>query len=553
MIPVQDLKQNPQIRVREEISWLPERYRNRSARIRLKFQPTPGERRIYRRKRKEAPSKWAPKYRRITYGPLKRSNYDPNFMPHMNGIIDTFVLPFVRELGNCKSPQSASSAGAETAIGYLADNMPDDALIVYPDRDTASKRSRDYLSKMFTDSPRLRKLLTGVSDDVASLRIRLQTMLIYMGWAGSVTSLGNVSVRYLILDEVDKYVEQASKKEAATVDLAKERIRAFGDMGKIWWNSTPSLPAGPITKFMEGAQVVFDYHLRCVHCKQYFYPLFSAIDFGGIKDPAEITAGDHVRMICPECGSALSNRERIKSLPGAEWFAREKEWKKKRDKGEKWSHDPRPRLHYLLDLRPVTVCFHSPGWISPLVSLDECAIAFLRGLKDKMAMQYFANQIAAEAFVDYKRIRKEDAILALRDERPEGLVPGYNQVAALVAGGDTQDDGFYYWIMAIGWGIDQPWWLIRAGKTEHLHTVKKIMFEDEYKDIEGNVYPVHLLVQDAMGHRTSEIYDFALLNPGRVVPYKGAAGRRATPFTVNRQDSYPGTKKPIPGGVNLYT
>ena len=91
---------------------------------------------------------------------------------------------------------------------------------------------------MFTDSPRLRKLLTGVADDASSHRIKLQTMLIYMAWSGSVTSIGNVSVGILIVDEQDKCEEFPSKKEARFEDLVAERTLAFDKFGSIKvWNS----------------------------------------------------------------------------------------------------------------------------------------------------------------------------------------------------------------------------------------------------------------------------------------------------------------------------
>ncbi len=553
--PATDISKTHSVRLRTDMPWLPEKFRNRKERIRIKFKTVPGEKRLFRKRKKIAPSIWAPKNRRITYGPLKGSYYDPEFMPHMNGIIDTFVFPSVQELGNCKAPQTGSSAGAETALAYLADMDPGDTLIAYPDRDTSGKRGKDYLKPMFEESPRLRKLMTGLHDDASAMRIKLQTMLIYMGWAHSVTSASNISVKYLFLDEVDKYPLQASKKEAPIIGLFKDRVRAYLKYGgKIWYNSTPTNAMGPIVKYLESCQVVFDYFPRCPDCGKHEYMKHDNVSFPkDQRDPDSIQEKKLACYVCSHCGVQWDDRKRDRALLQGEWFARLSDWKKQRDKGNQWEHDPRPREKYLQEVRPKKVGFHSPGLISPLVSISEYAAWLLRGKKSKLDMRHFMNQIKADAFVDYEVQRKEDVILALRDDRPEGLVPSGNVVSGLVAGGDTQDNRFYYHIHAFGWGLEQESWHIISGMVDTLAALKKVVFEREYKDAEGHVYPVQLLVQDAMGHRTSEVYDFVRTLPGRAVPYKGATGRRPRPYTTTKVDRYPGTEKPLPGGVILYT
>ncbi len=125
-------------------------------------------------------------------------------------------------------------------------------------------------------------------------------------------------------------------------------------------------------------------------------------------------------------------------------------------------------------------------------------------------------------------------------------------MAALVAGVDTQDDGFFFTIRAFGWGMTQESWLIRHGEADSFEALFKILFEIEYKDAQGLYYPVMLAVIDSGGHRTSEVYDFARLNPGRVAAYKGASGRKANPKSKTIIDHYPGTKTPIHGGCEVW-
>ena len=84
-----------------------------------------------------------------------------------------------------------------------------------------------------------------------------------------------------------------------------------------------------------------------------------------------------------------------------------------------------------------------PSWISHFVSLSDAAAAFLRGLRDKGKLRDFKNNHEAVPWVVYEHERKEDAVLALKDDRPQGLVPSGGVVAALTAGVDTQDNGFW--------------------------------------------------------------------------------------------------------------
>lgn len=544
------------IRVRADVAWLPARYQQRLARIKIRFRTSPGERRLYRKKKRQPPSEWAQKYRKITYGPLKGSYYDPAFMPHMNGVIDTAAESCVQEIANCKAPQTGGSANWETFLGNRADVAPSDTLIVYPDRDTASKRCKDYLQPMFSTSPRLRRLMTGVADDLAAVRVKLQTMLIYMGWSGSVTSIGNISVRYLIVDELDKCQQYPSKKEASFEDLVAERTTAFDRFGSLKvWNSTPTATPSRIVRKLNAMDVIFDYHARCPECGCIQRMEFARIDFNGIRDPQQMLAGKQARYICAGCGVAWDDRLRDQAVRAGAWYARDDAARDRLVREGNWQGQPvgLERVEYLRRNRPAKVGFHSPAWISPLNELSKCAAAFLRGLQDEHEMIYFVTQIEATEYTHHKRLRKQDSILALCDDRPEGLVPGGDVVAGLICGSDTQDNGHWYWIIAFGWGIKPESWLIRAGFVDTMEALEQVAFATDYQDMAGTVYPVQLMVKDAMGHNTSDVYDFCLSHPGRVIPYKGASGRRPSPYTITTIDRYPGTSKPIPGGLRLYT
>jgi phage terminase large subunit GpA-like protein len=130
-------------------------------------------------------------------------------------------------------------------------------------------------------------------------------------------------------------------------------------------------------------------------------------------------------------------------------------------------------------------------------------------------------------------------------------VPGGGVVAAMTAGVDTQDHGFWYEIRAWGYGgpeLSKESWDVRSGYVTTWGELEKILWEQAYQDVAGNQYVVNLVIQDALGHRTAEVYNFAAKNRGRILCSFGK-DKMAQPYTYSNIEYYPGTKKPIPGGI----
>lgn len=151
---------------------------------------------------------------------------------------------------------------------------------------------------------------------------------------------------------------------------------------------------------------------------------------------------------------------------------------------------------------------------------------------------------------EYTEVRSEEAILKLRDHRPRGLVPSEKPVAGLLAAIDTQDTGFYYEIRAWGYGLTPDSWQVREGFVLSFDDLERILFSDEYRNSEGDRYPVQFTVIDAMGHRTKEVYDWTRRFRRRVMPLQGV-DRLNQPVAYTKIDTYPGTNKAIPGGLIL--
>ncbi|SDO95422.1 terminase gpA endonuclease subunit [Desulforhopalus singaporensis] len=471
--------------------------------------------------------------------------------PHVVGQLDAADRPFVRCVVVCAGPQSAKSTMVDSYMGYRMDRAPGPALSVYPDKLTAEKNCRKRIHTMIDMSPRLRRLKTGNRDDITNLSVKLSTMEFLMGWSGSAISLSNESIMLLDLQEVDKYPESPNKKEAGTIEVAETRVIAFPNSYKIFITSTPTTENGPIWQALTvECEVIYDYYAKCPYCGKVQHMVFENIKWPKGDDGHSIDYRDIFReklawYECEECSAKWSDYDRNQAIQTKSWYERRSDGKR----GLKLEE-------HLEKFRPAYIGFHQPSWISSRVSLSKVAADWLR-IKDprrdknqqRKARKNFYNKHKAEAWLEREVTRTDDMLLALKDDRPAGVVPGKNKVAGLVFGADTQDDGFWYSIYAIGYGKVPERWLVQDGFVFSFDDLEAVLWENVYKDTDGNIYPVQFGLLDSMGHRTSEVYDFCDGFPGLILPSKGER-TMATPYNYADVEFYPGTeKKKFPGNL----
>jgi phage terminase large subunit GpA-like protein len=503
----------------------------------VKFRFSQAERNIYRKRKHVPVSRWVEQGRIVTRGPLEGTPWRNRTTPYLAGIMDASFYHGVEEIYVCAPPQTGKSAMVDSCIGYAIDRAPGPVIYVYPDEDTAAENMKDRILPMIQKSGQLRRYLTGSADDEAAKRVNLQHMQIYMSWARSAIKLGNKSARYAVADEIDKYPDTANLREASPLNLLRARLTTYRYNRKLWVISTPTIEAGPIWQLMTTeAQAVFDFWVRCPQCKKWQTMTFKQIRWPKEeRDPEKVVSGNLARYECEHCKTHWDDYQRDLAVRPGHW--------RERTTGRKL-------FPYLKDHRPRKIGFQLRSWMSHFVGLSEVAASFLWGLKDKNKLKDFKNKHEAEPWKEYSVERKEDKILALRDERPFGLVPGGGAVACLTAGVDTQDNGCWYEVRAWGYGLTMESWQIRSGFVDTFDAVAKILFDEKYSDADGLEYFVRMAVQDSGGHKTSEVYDFARARRGRLLAFKGEQ-RMRQPFAFSKIDTYPGSNKMIPGGLML--
>jgi phage terminase large subunit GpA-like protein len=506
----------------------------------LRFSFSPTVRAAFRAPVGVRPSRWAEKYFIVTEGsrpgPWKNEN-----APYLGGIMDAWGEPYVRDVTFMAPPQVGKSKIGEILVGYIADRDPNLIQYIVPDETSAAELVDERLRPMFEDSPRLSKLLTGSPKDLTAKKFQLRTLRLMLVWAGSTSRLAAKAAKYQIRDEVDKYPAAPSKKEAGTEALLDKRQRTFRWDRKVFRCSSPTTETGPIARAWSVAAARFHFHVPCPLCGQMQRLYFTDPDGRpcvrwpeGVTDPNQIEDGQLAWYECAHCGGHWDDSKRDRAV-------RRGEWREESSGLELFAH---LRLH-----KPRRIAFHLSALYSMFVSLSETAAAFLRAKGDKLALRDFLNGYLAEWWTDYVVEREEKKILVLRDDRPRGLVPGGSRVACLVAGVDTQKDHFFYRIRAVGWGGVATWG-VREGRVETFDDLEQVLWQDEYRDADGNAYPVRLSVMDAMGDRTAEVYEFCRKHVGRIYAFKGEQ-RMTRPHDFTVLDHFPNSPRKIPGGLKL--
>ncbi|WP_025322272.1 terminase gpA endonuclease subunit [Deferrisoma camini] len=520
----------------------------------VRFRFYPAERRVFRRPEKIKSSVWAEKYLRLPAsvtsmpGPFRLSR-----TPYLRGVMDTRDEPHVRRTVFCAAPQTGKTLSAYVPLFRDMDRpkgLP--ALIVMSGQDGAKKISKDYILPIMRETPRLRALFPPDPDDLTAYRIRLANgMRLYTAWSTSPQLLKTFPACYGVGDEVDDWPTSSGDRGGDPEALFDVRLRTYPRESKLTLVSSPVLPEGIWSKLV-GCQEVRVYLVRCPECGAEQRMVWPRIRWPEAeRDPERILAERLAVYECAGCGSQWDDADRDRAVDAGRWQAVDKRYLDLERR--ELLDDPFPQPPARPAREPISVGFHLPAWCSKFVPLAKAVAEFLKAHHEpdpaarREKLKAWTNNYPALPWVEEPPAeRAESAILALRDDRPAGLVPA--EAAALVVGIDTQDDGFWYEIRAFA-AVTLTSWLVRYGFVTAWEDLERVVLHDRYRDPEGQELTVQLGLQDSGGHRTAEVYDWC--RRVRVVRPSRGEQRMRTPIAYSKIDTYPGSTKPIPGGVQL--
>jgi phage terminase large subunit GpA-like protein len=502
----------------------------------LTFTFTPGERQLFKRREKLTVSEWSAKYRIVTNGPMT-GKWRNEVTPYLIEPMDTWQLPWIREVYLCFAPQTGKTQVAFNCMCFAIDQRPGGMMYIMPDEKVTKRISKRRIGPMFKGTPRIAALMSPRADDTTALSVQFTNGAdLMMAWATSPAVLASESVLYVFGDELDKYPE-FSGKESDPVSLARVRMLAYPHTSKFLGVSTPTTENGYIVKAMEEADEIRDYQVPCPICGEYQVMVFDGIIWpGNCRDPQEIQRRRLANYQCSRCGMFWDDHWRDEAVRKGRWVPR---------------NEP-------VD-RPISVAFHLPSWYSPFVSLSRIAADFLRGQNNPTKLMAFVTQHKAEAWKQVLISKNEEQVMAARCDLPPQTVP--EEAVALTCGVDRQKNGF--WFVVRAWTAALTSWNIHYGFLATWDDVERLIFDSTYpvanKDQSMQIFRAIL---DTGGGKafedmsmTEEAYFWLIKNRGRggVALWGGKGSSAPLPRMLNIGNeilSTPGGKK-LPDGLRL--
>lgn len=447
-------------------------------------------------------SEWAEKYRRVDAkssampGPWRNEK-----TPYLCSIMDELNNYETEEVVFCKPTQIGGTESLQNMVGYIIDQDPSPTMIVYPTDTLARSISENRLQPMIEISETLaEKYLPDVSD---KMELQFDGMYLVLAGSNSPSSLASRPIKYLFLDEVDKY-PGASNKEADPISLAKERTKTFHNR-KIFETSTPTLSTNHIWKDLKNCDIIKHYWVPCPHCGKMIELKFANIQFPSGQDMSYADRAEFAIYRCQECGGYIEDRYKPEMLRRGEWRVAETNTKYVRKVGY---------------------------WIntlySPFVKWSEIVKKFLTSKDDPEELQNFVNSWLAEPWEDTKIKTNADLVMERQTDLPELWLPEWTKL--LTAGVDVQETMFYYTIRA--WGDYMTSQNIAHGQVLSLQDIETIMCR-YYSYPDGSERLVDLCLIDS-GDQTDAIYEYCVGREDWCLPTKGSSNDMLSNFKISK-------------------
>lgn len=344
--------------------------------------------------------------------------------------------PFLVEVMDCLSVQhpcervvfkkSIQVGGTEVlinALGYIMCHEPGPTMLLVPGIDMANRHSKQRIAPSIAASEEWsRHVRPARSRDSGNTTLvkEFDGGILVIATANSPTALRSMPVRFLLADEVDKYVRNLDGEGHALV-LAEGRTNTFQGRRKIFLCSSPTIVGQSLIHDEYEASDQREYHVPCPHCgHEQVLVIDQLLDDG--------------TYLCIGCGSPIDEAYKPQMLAVGRWIPR---------------HPARstPGFHINALYAPYRL---GDSWTTIAEKREDA-----RRSPDKLVN--FVNMVLGLAF-ESERTRTDAKLIEARAEAEwlRGTVPRGGLI--LTMGVDCQHDRFA--ITTIAWGRGEHAWVV---------------------------------------------------------------------------------------------
>ncbi|MBF0181333.1 MAG: phage terminase large subunit family protein [Magnetococcales bacterium] len=351
----------------------------------------------------------------------------------------TARTPYLREVMDCLSPSSlvervvfmsGSQLGKTEAglcwLGYTIHQSPGPILMIQPSLEMAKTYSKQRLDPLIEASPVLRDLVReprAKDSGNTVLSKEFNGGILRITGANSAAGLSSMPVRFLFLDEVDRYPGDVDG-EGDPVALAIQRTANFANR-KVLMTSSPTL------KGFSRIEAAFEesdqrhYWVPCPFCKQE-----QVLEWAQVHWPE----GERERAyyVCIHCEAVIPEHHKGWMLENGRWIAAA----------------PGDGL---------TAGFHLSSLYSPLgwISWGQIAVEHGQVYRDPPRLKVWCNTKLAQSWEEEAEKLDGEGLMERREMFGPLLPAG---IVVLTAGVDVQDDRLE--IEVVGWGRDEESWSV---------------------------------------------------------------------------------------------
>lgn len=446
-------------------------------------------------------SEWAEEYRILdSKSSAMPGPWSNDVTPYLKGVMDEFNNFETEKIIFCKPTQCGGTEALQNMIGYIVMQDPSPTMIVYPTDTLAKSVSENRLQPMLKSTPEISKQF---DENSSLLELQFENMYLSLAGSNSPSGLSSKPIRYLLMDEVDKY-PGASRKEADPIKLATERTKTFHNR-KIYITSTPTLKTGHIWVEKEKADIEKHYFVPCPHCGEFIELKFKNIHFPDDESMSYVDRAEFANYFCQECGSLITDNDKHNMLKQGEW------------------RTVRHNTKYVRN-----VAFWINTLYSPFIRWADIVKEFLLTKDNPEEFQNFVNSWLAEPWEDTKLKTNADLVLERQTDIPQLVVPTWTKL--LTAGVDVQEASVYWTIRA--WGDYLTSQNIAHGQALSFNEIDTIM-NTEYLTEDNEPMVVSLCLIDS-GDQTDDVYDFCTYHSEYALPVKGSSHAQLSHYKLSK-------------------
>jgi phage terminase large subunit GpA-like protein len=455
-------------------------------------------------------------------------NYRTHRTPYLREIMEALSVTEteVTDIVLMKATQIGGSEVANNFIGYIIDCAPGPILYMLPTVELAERHSRNRIAPMIESTPSIAAKVPAAKSRTGGNTVSSKNFVggaLYMAGSNSGAAFRNISIRYLILDDIDGF-EPDIGGEGSPVSLAERRTDTYSSRKKILKISTPTQKGGSLIEKEFQMSDQRYYHMPCPFCDTLQVLIFStANEEHGLKYSQENGEITDVWYTCISCREKIYEHHKTRMLKNGIWIPTQPNRKKRG--------------------------YHISGLLSPLgfVSWKQIAQEYIDAKNDLMALKVWVNTRLGQPY-EVAGEQPEWENLRQRCEPYPPMKPPAG-VVFITFGVDVQENRIV--VVIRGWGIGEESWLIWHGEIygdwePQLDELIDFNFMRDSVSI-----PVAGVAVDS-GYKTQQAYNYCRRKDSRIFAVKGERARNKPVLGRPTEQDMNWKGKQIPKGVKLW-